>query len=118
MSGGITHSSWKDVRDLVNAGDAKGLAVHLSGLDGNDGACELRFSAAILSMELQKWDCAIASWDDGGRCWSDDMAASEMIPTSRRASAAMKEACAMLARAGRSGGAEGLAAGIGGMSLS
>jgi len=60
-------------------------------------ATEIRFATAIKSMKMCYYDCAIAAWDDGGRCWDSESADINM-PDSRTSAEVLKNICETLSR--------------------
>lgn len=89
-------SAWEAAAKAIASNDAVSLSGILSAIDyseveGLDPA-HIRFASAITSMIEGKMDCAYASWDDGGACWSDGKK-NNWVPSSVEASRVMMGVC-------------------------
>jgi len=87
---------WSAAADALQCRDAEAMCAVMRLADGRTSrATEIRFSTAIKSMKVCYYDCALAAWDDGGRCW-DSESGDPQVPDSRASADVLKTLCAKL----------------------
>lgn len=94
----LNHYVWSAADDVLHCRDAEAMCALMRLADARTSrATEIRFATAIKSMKMCYYDCAIAAWDDGGRCW-DSESADPNMPTSRTSAEVLKKICETLRR--------------------
>jgi hypothetical protein len=95
----LNHYVWSAADDVLHCRDAEAMSALMRLADARTSrATEIRFATAIKSMKMCYYDCAIAAWDDGGRCWNSESDDSNM-PDSRTSAEVLKNICETLSRA-------------------
>ncbi len=92
----INHYVWSAAEDVLHCRDAEAMSALMRFADARTSrATEIRFATAIKSMKMCYYDCAVAAWDDGGRCW-DSESADARVPDSRTSANVLKNICETL----------------------
>lgn len=89
---------WSAANDAISCRDAEALSALLRVADERSSrSTEIRFSVAIRAMKKGYYDCAVAAWEDGGRCW-DANSSDEHVPDSKTSAEVINRLCVALAR--------------------